>query len=150
MDNTISNYKIPRISAFIDRFITRMKFFAGNDVQIGKEYIGWETTDGSRFDGICQTLQYDGKYLYLFEKDCSKIVMLYGDMADFQERLIADHRWSVYDFLSLQKQVKNYMHEQGIQVYTTDVGRKALWLKMAPRELIAERVRVYEMTKDIQ
>ncbi len=76
--------------------------------------------------------------------------MLYGDMADFQERLIADHRWSVYDFLSLQKQVKNYMHEQGIQVYTTDVGRKALWLKMAPRELIAERVRVYEMTKDIQ
>lgn len=149
MDNTINNIQIPRTSAFMERFDDRMKFLLGNDVQVGKVYYGWKTMDGSHYDGTCEPIHYDGKYLYVHEKGLSKLVMLYGDMADFQGRLIADQRWSRYDIRDLQKRVQRYMQDKGIQEYTTDVGRRALWLKMAPQDLIMERVRVYEVTKDV-
>lgn len=149
MDNTINNIQVPRTSAFMERFNARMKFLNGNDVQVGKDYFGWETIDGSHYDGTCRPIHYDGKYLYVFEKGLLKLVMLYGDMVDFQGRLIADQRWSVYDIRDLEKRVQRYMRDKCIQEYTTDVGRRALWLKMAPQGLIMERVRVYEMTKDV-
>ena len=149
MDNNLNIIQIPRTTAFMNRINTRMKFLTGNDVQVGKEYYGWETTDDHRYDGVCKTIQYDGRYLYVLEKGLSRLVMLYGDMADYQGRLIADKRWSVYDILDLQKRVQSFMQDKGIQEYTSDVGRRALWLKMASQRLIQERVRVYEMTKDI-
>jgi len=150
LDNTINNIQIPRTSAFMERFNTRMKFLVGNDVQVGKDYFGWDTTDGSQYDGACRPIHYDGKYLYVLEKGASRLVMLYGDMADYQGRLIADRHWNAYDIRSLQKRVENYMKDKGIQEYTTDVGRRALWLKMAPQGLITERVHVYELTRNIQ
>ena len=149
MDNAINNIRISRTDAFMDRFNTRMKFLVGSDVQVGKEYKGWETTDDNRYDGVCKTIQYDGRYLYVFEEEHFRLVMLYGDMADYQGRLIADRHWSVYDVRMLQKRIQNYMRVKGIQDYTTEVGRSALWLKMAPQELIMERVHVYKMTKDV-
>ena len=136
---------IPRIEHFMERFNARMKFLQGNDVRLGVDYSGWETIDGERYDGMCQAIRFENGNLYVLEVGTDIVVVLWGDMADYKDRLIADRRSARYSIPDLRKKVDTYMEKNGITDYTPEVGRHALWVKMMPQSLIQERVKVYEM-----
>ncbi|MBQ6374437.1 MAG: hypothetical protein IJJ45_08130 [Clostridia bacterium] len=146
MNHSTDAIRIPRTDRFFERFNARMKFLLGDDVRVGREYDGWETIDGARFDGPCRTIHYDGRLLFVLESDDRSVAVLCGDMADDHGRLIADQRHGHYSIPELRDSVDRYMARNVIPAYTTEVGYRALWRKMAPRSLIAEYVRVYEMT----
>ncbi|MBQ8962543.1 MAG: hypothetical protein IJ089_01920 [Clostridia bacterium] len=147
--NTHKEFTIPRIDRFMERFNARMKFLVGNDVRIGVDYYGWETVDGERYDGICRPIHFDNSQLYVLEKGVEGVVVLWGDMADYKDRLIADRRHARYSIPDLRSKVDAYMAKNGITEYTSEVGSHALWVKMMPQSVVQERVKVYEMTKEL-
>ena len=149
MMNANKETSIPRTDRFIERFNTRMKFLVGNDVRLDADYYGWETIDGERYDGTCRTIHFENGYLYVLEKGVGGVAVLWGDMADYKDRLIADRRNARYSIPDLRRKVDTYMEKNGITEYTSEVGGHALWVKMMPQSLIQERVKVYEMTRDV-
>jgi len=149
MMNTGKEITIPRTDRFMDRFEARMKFLTGNDVRIGVDYYGWETIDGERYDGACRPIGFENGQLYVWEKGIGGLVVLWGDMADYKDRLIADRRHARYSIPDLHRKVDTYMAKNGITEYTSEVGSHALWVKMMPQSVIHERVKVYEMTKEL-
>ena len=149
MMNTVSNITIPRTDSFMERFETRMKFLLGNDVHIGQDYTGWETVQGEGREGACRPFHYENGYLYILEKDAGRVVVLQGDLADYKGKLMADGRHAHYSIAGLRNKVTTYMEKNGITEYTSEVGRHALWMKMMPQSMIMERVKVYEMTRDV-
>ena len=149
MMNTGTKTIIPRTDSFMERFETRMKFLIGNDVRIGADYYGWETVDGERYDGTCRPIHFENGRLYLLEKDTGRVVVLRGDLADYKGRLMADGRHAHYSITDLRNKVDAYIEKNSITKYSSEVGRHALWVKMMPQSLIQERVKVYEMTKDM-
>ena len=149
MMNTDKDIVIPRTDRFMERFETRMKFLLGNDVQIGQDYNGWETVQGESCESACRPFHYENGYLYVLEKDVGSVVVLQGDLADYKGKLMADDRNARYSIAGLRKKVKAYMEKNDIAEYTSEVGRHALWIKMMPQSMIMERVKIYEMTKDL-
>jgi len=149
MMNTGSNITIPRTDSFMERFETRMKFLLGNDVHLGQDYNGWETVDGERYDGACHPIRFENSRLYVLEKGVDGVAVLWGDMADYKGRLIADRRDAHYSIPALRSKVDAYMEKNGITEYTSEVGCHALWVKMMPQPMIQERVKVYEMTREL-
>ena len=150
MMNTVKETTIPRTDRFMERFETRMKFLIGNDVRLDTDYFGWETVDGERYDGACHPIRFENSRLYVLEKGVDGVAVLWGDMADYKGRLIADRRDAHYSIPALRSKVDAYMEKNGITEYTSEVGRHALWVKMIPQSLIQERVKVYEMTRDMR
>ena len=149
MMNKGSSITIPRTDRFMERFETRMKFLLGNDVHIGQDYNGWETVQGESYDGACRPFLYESGHLYVLEMDAGGVVVLQGDLADYQDRLMADGRHARYSIAELRNKVTTYMEKNGITEYSSEVGRHALWVKMVPQSMIMERVKVYEMTKNL-
>lgn len=62
---------------------------------------------------------------------------------------MADDRHAHYSIAGLRNKVTTYMEKNAITEYTSEVGRHALWVKMMPQSMIMERVKVYEMTRDV-
>ena len=149
MMNTVKETTIPRTDRFMERFETRMKFLLGNDVHLGQDYNGWETVDGERYDGACHPIRFENSRLYVLEKGVDGVAVLWGDMADYKGRLIADRRDAHYSIPALRSKVDAYMEKNGITEYTSEVGCHALWVKMMPQPMIQERVKVYEMTREL-
>ena len=149
MMNTGTNTIIPRTDRFMERFETRMKFLLGNHVKIGQDYNGWETVQGESHDGECRPFLYENGRLYVFEKDSDGVVILQGDLADYKGKLMADARHAHYSIAELRNNVTTYMKKNGITDYSSEVGRHALWVKMMPESMIMERVKMYEMTKNL-
>ena len=147
--NTDRNTIIPRTDSFMERFEIRMKLLLGNDVHIGQDYTGWETVQGESHNGACRPFLYEDGHLFVLEQDAGGVAVLHGDLADYKGRLMADARHAHYSITDLRNKVKTYMEKNGITEYTSEVGRHALWVKMMPQSMILERVKVYEMTKDI-
>ena len=150
MMNTSKDITIPRTDRFMDRFETRMKFLIGNDVRLDTDYYGWETADGECYDGTCRPICFENGRLYVLEKGAGSVTVLWGDMADYKDRLIADRRDANYSIPALRSKVDAYMEKNGITEYTSEVGHHALWVKMMPQSLIQERVKVYEITKELE
>lgn len=149
MMNKGSNITIPRTDSFMVRFETRMKFLLGNNVHLGQDYNGWETVQGESREGTCRPFHYEDGYLYVLEKDAGRVVVLQGDLVDYKGRLMADGRHAHFSIVGLQNKVKAYMEKNAITEYTSEVGRHALWMKMMPQSMIMERVKVYEMTREL-
>ena len=149
MMNTVKEITIPRTDHFMERFETRMKFLIGNDVRLGTDYYGWETVDGERYDGACRPIRFENCRLYVLEKGTAGVAVLWGDVADYKDRLIADRRDAHYSIPVLRSKVDAYMEKNGITEYTSEVGCHALWVKMMPQPMIQERVKVYEMTREL-
>ena len=149
MMNTDTNTIIPRTDSFMERFEMRMKFLLGHDVHIGRDYNGWQTVQGDSHEGVCRPLLYENGHLYVLERDTGDVAALEGDLADYRGRLMADGRFAQYNIFGLRTRVAEYMEVNGITEYTSEVGRHALWVKMMPRSMILERVKVYEMTRDL-
>ena len=141
---------IPRTDNFMNLFNARMKFFIGNNVTLGSQYLGWETLDGHRSSAPCEAVNYDGQYLYVHTLGTGKVTELMGDMAEYEGSLIADKRWNIFDISELRRRVDQYMAEHDLKAYTTNIGRKALWQLKLPQSIIDERVRVYEMTLGVE
>ena len=140
---------IPRTDNFMNLFNARMKFLVGNNVTLGSRYLGWETVDGHKSAEPCETIDYDGQYLYVHTIGTGTVTELMGDMADYKGALIADKSWNSYDIGTLRRRVDKYMAEKGIKEYTSEIGRKALWQLKLPSSLIDQRVKVYEMTRGV-
>lgn len=149
MMNTVKEITIPRTDRFMERFETRMKFLIGNDVRLDTDYYGWETVDGKHYDGVCRPIRFENGRLYVLEKGTDRVAVLWGDMADYKDRLIADRRDAHYNISALRSKVAAYMEKNGITEYSSEVGRHALWVKMMPQPIVQERVKVYEMVKDL-
>jgi len=147
--NIDRNTIIPRTDSFMERFETRMKFLLGNDVHLGQDYNGWETVQGESREGTCRPFHYENGHLYILEKDAGRVVVLQGDLADYKGRLMADGRHAHYSIARLRDKVTAYMEKNAITEYTSEVGRHALWMKMMPQSMIMERVKVYEMTREL-
>lgn len=141
---------IPRTDRFMELINTRLKYFLGSDACVGKDYSGWETVEGERYDGISRSLCYENEQLYVLERDAWCVVALRGDIADYQGRLISDGSGHRHDIRKLRGKVEAYMTEHDITEYSSDVGRHALWVPRYPRTLVEECVRVYEMTLDLE
>jgi len=62
---------------------------------------------------------------------------------------MADGRHAHYSIARLRDKVTAYMEKNAITEYTSEVGRHALWMKMMPQSMIMERVKVYEMTREL-
>lgn len=141
---------IPRTDNFMKLFNARMKYLVGNDVSLGSRYLGWETVDGHRSLAPCETIDYDGKYLYVHNLGAGTVTELLGDMAEYKGTLIADKSWNSYDIADLRRRVDKYMVEKGITEYNSEVGRKALWQLKLPSSHIEQRVKVFEMTRSVE
>ena len=141
---------IPRTDNFMTLFNARMKFLLGNDVTLGSRYLGWETVDGHKSIAPCETIDYDGKYLYVHNIEAGTVTELMGDMAEYAGSLIADKSWNIYSIANLRHRVNEYMTEHGIKEYTTEIGHKALWQLKLPSSIIDQRVKVYEMTRGME
>ena len=142
---TNATVSIPRTDAFMEKFNARMKFLLGDNVQLDTDYYGWESLDHNRYDGSCRVVRYDGCYIYVYEKGKQSIALLFGDAADYKGRIIADRQFGCYNIPKMQESVRRYMEKNGVERYTSEIGYKALWIKMAPRSLIQRMVEVYEL-----
>ena len=138
---------IPRTSSFESRFNARMKFLFGSDVHIGDVFTGWETIDGDRNNTVCIAIHYDGKTLYVLHD--SNVTLFNGDMANYHGTLMADQKWNTYNIPSLRQRLDKYMTKKGLTAKNPGVIRGAMWQAKWPECLINERVRVYELTKDM-
>lgn len=147
--NNSTVHCIPRTDNFMKLFNARMKFLVGNDVAIGAKYSAWETVDGHVSAAPCQAIAYDGQYLYVHTLGTGRITELMGDLAEYHGVLMADKCWNGFDIVDLRRRVDKYMAEKGITEYTSEVGRKALWQLKLPSSIIEQRVRVYEMTREM-
>ena len=146
MMNTERNTIIPRTDSFMGRFETRMKFLLGHDVHLDQDYTGWQSVQGERYDGPCSPVLYENGLLYVIEKDAGEVAVLRGDLAEYRGRLMADGCCARHSISGLRSKVRAYMEKNAIDEYTSEVGRRALWVKMMPQQLIMQRVKVYELT----
>nr|AHF24358.1 hypothetical protein [uncultured bacterium Contig575] len=140
---------IPRTDAFMERFSARLKFLMGDNVRVGAGYHGWETLDGHRYDGACRVVRYDGTYIYVYAEEELQIVLLQGDAADYRGRIVADRRFGCFDIRGMHEKVVRYMEEHCVGQYDSQVGRRALWLKMAQPGYIQLMVEVYELGRSL-